>query len=77
MKTRLFISDPLLKEAKKEAERSGRSISEVISFWATIGRDACLNGQPRNAIKAAFQPLDLGTPKIDLSIRRHWMDKLG
>ena len=36
MKTSLTIEDSLFKAAKKEADRLGKTVSEMISLWARV-----------------------------------------
>ena len=72
MKTSLIIDDRVFEEAKMESARSGKSISEVISLWASLGREAWRAKKPNKK----FEPLDLGEEKLDLSSRKDWMDAL-
>lgn len=75
MKTSLIIDDAIFKEAKREAELSGKTISEVISSWAQIGRAAWKESK-KEAKPSSFTPKHLGTPKIDLSNRKNWLEEL-
>ena len=75
MKTSLVIDDRIFDEAKKEADKTGRTISEVISKWAQVGRDFLRDSNKNQKIKQ-FKPKDLGSPKIDLSNRKNWMEEL-
>jgi hypothetical protein len=74
MKTSLVIEDRIFEEAKKEADRTGSTISEVISTWARLGRDIWKEGEKRKAIQ--FKAADLGEALLDISNRKHWMDDL-
>ena len=75
MKTSLNIDDNLYREAKAEALRSGRSVSDVITAWAREGRIAVSHRAKQKPVK--FSPADLGgPPKLDLSSRRDWLDTL-
>ena len=46
--------------------------AEVISLWASLGREAWRAKKPNKK----FEPLDLGEEKLDLSSRKDWMDAL-
>ena len=76
MKTSLVIDDRVFEEAKKESGKSGRTISEVISKWAQIGRDVLKQSQKDQKSRREFKPRDLGQPQIDLSNRKDWMEEL-
>lgn len=74
VKTSLLIDDSVFNAAKKEASATGKTVSEVISFWARIGREQWLK---REAVKTKdFRPVDLGTPLMDISSRRNWQEAL-
>lgn len=74
MKTSLNLNDDVFEAAKREALRTGRTISEIVSEWARTGRDALKNKARRGK---KFQPVDLGgAAQIDLSSRRNWMEAL-
>ena len=73
MKTSIILDDRVFEEAKKEASRSGRSLSEIISQWASLGREVWKN---KKAQPNKFKPLDLGVEKIDLTSRKEWMEDL-
>lgn len=75
MKTSLVIDDRVFEAAKKEADKSGRTISEIISNWAQMGREAWKQSQ-KNHKKREFKAKDLGAPQIDLSSRKDWMEEL-
>jgi hypothetical protein len=75
MKTSLIIDDKVFLEAKKEADKTGLSISEIISNWAFLGRDFWKKNQ-KNKIQKKFKPANLGPEKIDLNQRKNWMDQL-
>ena len=66
MKTSLIIEDRVFEEAKKEAIKSGSSISEIISQWAALWRD--LWRQQKASPRKKFKPLNLGQEKIDWRI---------
>ncbi len=74
MKTSLILDDRVFEEAKKEAGKSGQSISEIVSQWAAIGRDVWRQKKGQNSKK--FKPLDLGTEKVELASRKEWMEDL-
>ena len=74
MKTSLIIDDRVFEEAKKEASRTGRSVSEIVSQWAALGREVWKQKKTKSAKK--FKPLDLGIEKIDLTNRKEWMEAL-
>lgn len=74
MKTSLILDDRVFEEAKKEASKSGRSLSEVVSQWAALGREVWRQKKVKNTPK--FKPLDLGSEKIDLTSRKEWMEDL-
>lgn len=76
MKTSLVIDDRVFEEAKKESVKSGRTISEIISKWAQIGRDVLRQNQKDQKSRKEFKPRDLGQPRIDLSNRKDWMEEL-
>lgn len=76
MKTSLVLDDRVFEEAKKEAARSGRTISEVISKWAQLGRDVWRQNQKDQKSRKEFKPCDLGQLQIDLSNRKNWMEEL-
>ena len=75
MKTSLVIDDRVFEEAKKEADKSGRTISEVISKWAQLGRETWKQNQKTQKVKE-FKAKDLGIPQVDLSSRKDWMEEL-
>lgn len=76
MKTSLIIEDSLYQAAQKEAQKTGKTISDTLSHWARIGREA-LGQRKKNASPAKLHPVDLGgPPSIDLNCRRDWMDAL-
>jgi hypothetical protein len=74
MKTSLNIEDAVFEEAKRVASKSGKSISEIISQWAALGRE--LWRQQKATPRKKFKPLDLGLEKIDLTNRKEWMEDL-
>ncbi len=74
MKTSLVLDDRVFEEAKKESLKTGRSVSEIISEWAAIGRDQWKKLKSKKM--KSFKPLDLGEQKIDLSSRKEWMEDL-
>jgi hypothetical protein len=74
MKTSLIIEDSLFKAAKEEADRLGKTVSEMISLWARAGREI-MRKPPRRSSK--LKTVDLGGPsRIDLSSRKEWMEEL-
>ena len=74
-KTSLSLSEALFQEAKREAERTNRTISAVIIEWAQAGRKALKQGGRKKG--AGWQPVSLGAVSVDLTKRSHWMDALG
>lgn len=73
-KTSLNLDDQIFEAAKKEAARSKKTLSEVISFWARIGRNHLKNVKAK---ESRFRPVDLGGDSlIDLTRRNDWMDSL-
>ena len=74
MKTSLILDDRVFEEAKKESNKTGRSISEVVSQWAAMGRDVWR--QKKGQAVKKFKPLDLGAERIDLTNRKEWMGEL-
>lgn len=74
MKTSLIIEDSVFEEAKKEASKSGSSVSVIISQWAALGRE--IWRQKKTTPRKKFKPLDLGVEKIDLTNRKDWMENL-
>lgn len=73
MKTSLIIDDRVYEDAKKESTATGRSLSEVISQWAVLGRDVWRR-QKSNV--STFKPISMGEQKVDLSSRKEWMETL-
>lgn len=74
MKTSLILDDRVFEDAKKESHKTGRAISEIISSWASLGRDVWR--QKKGNTTKPFQPLNLGEEKIDLTNRKDWMEEL-
>ena len=76
MKTSLLIEDSLFREAKKEAEKQRRTLSEVISEWARLGRDVLKKARLKKG-PGRLRSVDLGgSASVDLNSRRDWMDLL-
>jgi hypothetical protein len=75
MKTSLIIDDKIFDDAKKEADKSGKTISEIISKWAQVGREFWKKEQKMKHVKE-FKPRSLGAPMIDLTNRKNWMEEL-
>ena len=75
MKTSLILDDRVFEDAKRESHKTGRSISEIISSWASLGRDVWR--QKKGKASKPFKPLNLGEEKIDLTNRKDWMEELG
>lgn len=75
MKTSLVIDDRVFEDAKREADKSGKTISEVISKWAQLGREV-FKQTSKNQRPKEFKAKDLGAPQIDLSSRKDWMEEL-
>ena len=74
MKTSLILDDRVFEDAKKEAHKTGKAVSEIISSWASLGRDVWR--QKKSQIPKKFKPLNLGSEKVDLTNRREWMEAL-
>jgi hypothetical protein len=74
MKTSLVLDDRVFEEAKREAHKTGRSISEIISQWAALGREVWRDKKNKSVKK--FKALNLGPEKIDLTSRKDWMEEL-
>lgn len=75
MKTSLNIEDSLFQAARKEAQKAGKTLSEMISAWARIGRETLARQKKVRA--RSIKAIDLGGPAaIDLNSRRDWMDAL-
>ncbi len=74
MKTSLILDDRVFEDAKKESHKTGKAISEIISSWASLGRDVWR--QKKGKASKPFQPLNLGEEKIDLTNRKDWMGEL-
>lgn len=75
MKTSLIIDDKIFEDAKKESEKTGKTISEVISKWAQVGREFWKKEQKSKQVKE-FKARSLGKPMIDLTNRKNWMEEL-
>ena len=74
MKTSLNLNDQIFEAAKAEAYATGKTLSEIISSWAAVGRAATQKAQKKNK---TFKPLDLGgAPAVDLSSRSRWFEEL-
>lgn len=75
MKTSLVIDDRIFQAAKREAQRSGRTVSELICEWARVGLQTVKTAVHRR--RRTLKTADLGGPaRVDLSNRRDWMDTL-
>ncbi|MBX3032647.1 MAG: hypothetical protein KF865_01900 [Bdellovibrionaceae bacterium] len=74
MKTSLILDDAVFEDAKKESLKSGRTLSEVISEWARMGRDQWR--RRRQGPKTEFKAVNLGAPLMDLRSRKKWMEDL-
>ena len=74
MKTSLILDDRVFEDAKKESHKTGRAISEIISSWASLGRDVWR--QKKVKVSKSFKPLNLGKEKMDLTNRKDWMGDL-
>jgi ABC-type uncharacterized transport system ATPase component len=74
MKTSLIIDNKVFQEAKKEAAESGKTVSEVISLWARVGREAWMKEKREQGKE--FKPVHLGELQLDLSNRKNWMEEL-
>lgn len=74
MKTSLILDDRVFEDAKKESHKTGRAISEIISSWASLGRDVWR--QKKGKASKSFKPVNLGKEKIELTNRKEWMGEL-
>ena len=74
MKTSLVIDDKVFQEAKKEASQTGKTVSEVISLWARVGREEWMKLKRKRGNE--FRPVNLGELQLDLSNRKNWMEEL-
>ncbi len=74
MKTSLILDDRVFEDAKNESHKTGKAISEIISSWASLGREVWR--QKKAKTSKPFQPLNLGEEKIDLTNRKEWMGEL-
>ncbi|MBI2026842.1 MAG: hypothetical protein HYS98_03425 [Deltaproteobacteria bacterium] len=72
MKTSLKIDDSVFQEAKKASLQSGKTVSEIINQWASLGRQVWKK-QSTQRSKKKFTPVDLGQQLIDVSNRKSWM----
>ena len=75
MKTSLIIDDKIFEDAKKESDKTGKPISEIISKWAQVGREFWKKDQKIKNVKE-FKARSLGKPMIDLTNRKNWMEEL-
>ena len=75
MKTSLIIDDKIFEDAKKESDKTGKTISEIISKWAQVGRELWKKEQKIKNVKE-FKARSLGKPMIDLTNRKNWMEEL-
>ncbi len=76
MKTSLTLDARLVQAARKEAEKSGKTLSETITLWARLGWEL-LQKQQRTPRTHQLKTVDLGGPAmIDLHCRRDWLDTL-
>lgn len=74
MKTSLNIDDAVFKAAQRETLKNKRTLSEIISEWARLGRYAVLK---RKNKPSKIKTVNLGGPaRFDLNSRRNWMDFL-
>lgn len=73
MKTSLNLDDGLYEDAKHEALRSGRSLSETITAWARLGRNV---ERSRAKKRPKLAPVDLGRPLMNIDSRDAVMDSL-
>lgn len=75
MKTSLNIEDSIFEAAQQEALKSHKTVSELISYWARVGRE--MLRKQLKARKKQLKPVNLGGPaQIDINSRRDWMDLL-
>lgn len=73
MKTSLNIDDSLYEDARKAAQRTGRTLSAIISEWARLGRNLERRRQQR---RPALAPVDLGRPLMNVDSRDSIADAL-
>ncbi len=74
MKTSLNLDDRVFEDAKKEAVKTGKAVSEIVSLWAALGRDVWRSRKAQ--APKQFTPLNLGEEKADLTNRQEWMEAL-
>lgn len=74
MKTSLILDDRVFEDAKNEANKTGNSISEIVSQWAALGREVWKQKKAMRPKK--FKPFNLGEEKIDLTSRKEWMEEV-
>ena len=75
MKTSLNLDDRVFEDAKKESLKTGRAVSDIVSAWASLGRD--IWRQKNKQKSKTFKPLNLGQEKVDITNRKDWMETLG
>lgn len=76
MKTSLTLDARLVQAARKEAAKTGKTLSATITQWARTGWEV-LQKQRRTITKQPLKTVNLGGPaSIDLQCRRDWMDTL-
>ena len=73
MKTSLSIDDSLYEDAKKASQRTGQTISAIISEWARLGRRV---ERQRARQKPTLAPVDLGRPLMNFDSRDAVSDAL-
>jgi hypothetical protein len=75
MKTSLIIDDSLYAAAREESRDTGRSLSEVVTTWARLGREHAV--KILNNPQRILPTVDLGSPsRIELASRQGWMETL-
>lgn len=75
MKTSLIIDDRVFQAARREAERQGKTVSQLISEWARIGLETLR--KVTRLRRRKLRTVNLGRPaKINLNSRSDWMEEL-
>lgn len=75
MKTSLNISNHLFKAAQRQAQKEEKTLSEVISYWAQLGRTFLAQQKKKGGRK--LTPVDLGgMAAVNVNSRRDWIDAL-
>ncbi len=73
MKTSLNIDDNLFNSARLTAIKQKKTLGEIISLWARVGKDTLAKSVKK---KTKIKSLKLGKMSISLNSRQTWMDFL-